>query len=138
MTERPFVIICESRTTEGTARVEDGRVFVSPEALERATGWQVKPQGLCFGEACYPLPKSGSPVTDRGVDLEAFAKLTGQPFAMDAGEGIAALTAPAQRRTETLRSLEAPDFTLPDLDGNPHSLSDHRGKKVLLAAYASW
>lgn len=138
MTERPFVIIQEGKPTETTARVQDGRVFVSPEALERATGWQVKPHGLCHGEACYPLPKTGSPVTERGVDLEAFAKLTGQPFAMDAGEGIAALTAPAERRTEMLRSLDAPDFTLPDLDGNPHSLSDYRGKKVLLAAFASW
>jgi len=26
----------------------------------------------------------------------------------------------------------APDFTLPDLNGNPVSLSDFRGKKVLL------
>ena len=33
---------------------------------------------------------------------------------------------------------QAPAFTLPDLDGKPHSLSDYRGKKVLLVAYASW
>ena len=26
----------------------------------------------------------------------------------------------------------------PDLEGKLHSLSDHRGKKVLLVAYASW
>ena len=26
----------------------------------------------------------------------------------------------------------APDFTLPDQDGNPVSLGDYRGKKVLL------
>ena len=32
----------------------------------------------------------------------------------------------------------APDFTLPDLAGHMHSLSDYRGKKVLLIAYASW
>jgi len=37
-----------------------------------------------------------------------------------------------------LRSLEAPDFTLPDLDGKLHSLSDYRGKKVLLMSWASW
>jgi peroxiredoxin len=35
-------------------------------------------------------------------------------------------------------SLEAPDFTLPDVSGTPHSLSDYRGKKVLLATWASW
>jgi len=44
----------------------------------------------------------------------------------------------AQARGEALRSLEAPDFTLPDLAGRPHSLSAHRGKKVLLVTWASW
>jgi hypothetical protein len=32
----------------------------------------------------------------------------------------------------------APDFQLPDLDGATHSLSDHRGKKVLLYCWSSW
>lgn len=32
-----------------------------------------------------------------------------------------------------------PDFTLPDIaDGKPVSLSDFRGKKVLLVQFASW
>ena len=44
----------------------------------------------------------------------------------------------AEERAQALASLEAPDFTLPDLDGRPHSLSEHRGKKVFLVAYASW
>ncbi len=35
-------------------------------------------------------------------------------------------------------TLEAPDFELPDLSGKMHRLSQHRGKKVLLIAYASW
>jgi AhpC/TSA family protein len=37
-----------------------------------------------------------------------------------------------------LRSLEAPDFALPDFDGKLHSLSEYRGKKVLLMSWASW
>jgi peroxiredoxin len=44
----------------------------------------------------------------------------------------------AADRLAALRSLEAPDFTLPDVDGNPVSLSNFRGKKVLLASWASW
>lgn len=32
-----------------------------------------------------------------------------------------------------------PDFTLPNIaDGKPVSLSDYRGKKVLLIQFASW
>ena len=45
---------------------------------------------------------------------------------------------PAEERGRRLASLEAPDFTLPDLDGRLHSLSDHRGAKVFLVAYGSW
>jgi peroxiredoxin len=37
-----------------------------------------------------------------------------------------------------LASLQAPDFTLPDMAGKPHSLSDFRGKKVLVVTWASW
>ena len=33
---------------------------------------------------------------------------------------------------------EAPDFTLPSLDGSPIRLSDFRGKKLVLFMWASW
>jgi hypothetical protein len=44
----------------------------------------------------------------------------------------------AQQRAAALASLEAPDFTLPDVNGRMHRLSDYRGKKVLLVTWASW
>ena len=56
----------------------------------------------------------------------------------DEKHAVASLGASHHDRGEALNSLEAPDFTLPDLDGNLHSLSDQRGKKILLVAYASW
>jgi cytochrome c biogenesis protein CcmG, thiol:disulfide interchange protein DsbE len=34
--------------------------------------------------------------------------------------------------------LEAPDFTLPDLDGNEVALSDYRGDVVLINFWATW
>ena len=61
-----------------------------------------------------------------------------RPVAIDREEGVAYLGVPASARGAALASLEAPDFSLPDLAGRRHSLSDHRGKKVLLVAYASW
>jgi len=39
---------------------------------------------------------------------------------------------------QMLSSLQAPDFTLPDLQGKQHSLSDFHGKKILLVTWASW
>ena len=40
--------------------------------------------------------------------------------------------------TEAARGSEAPDFTVYDLEGNAHKLSDFRGKPVLLNFWASW
>ena len=100
--------------------------------------FEIKPEGLCRGPLCYPIPEGSDLVTDAGVDLEAFAALSGRPLALDADAGAAFLGTAAEDRAAALASLKAPDFTLPDLDGNLHSLSDHRGKKVLLVAFASW
>ena len=66
------------------------------------------------------------------------AEAVGRPVAIDLDERAAYLGVSAAERAKALASLEAPDFTLPDLDGRMHSLSQHRGKKVLLVAYASW
>ena len=33
---------------------------------------------------------------------------------------------------------EVPDFTVTDIDGNKHSLSDYRGKNVLVVFWATW
>jgi cytochrome c-type biogenesis protein len=41
-------------------------------------------------------------------------------------------------RDSYISSLDAPDFTLPDANGKMHSLSDFKGKKVLLVTWASW
>ena len=73
-----------------------------------------------------------------GVERARHAEAAGRPVAMDLDERVAYLGVPAEERGRRLASLEAPDFSLPDLGGRLHSLSEYRGKKVLLVAYASW
>ena len=47
--------------------------------------------------------------------------------------------APGETTPETQESANlAPDFTVYDLDGNAHKLSDFQGKPVLLNFWASW
>ena len=115
------------------AGVRDGEHLWLPIAeLPALTGWEAKPEGICRGEVCVPA----SPALVRGgrVDLAAFARLRGQPVARDDEHGVFAVgEAPAARR-EALATLEAPDFTLPDLEGRAHSLSDYRGHKVFLVS----
>ena len=138
MSERDFTLIDGERVTRVAASVEGSHVRVAPQDLERAFGWTLKPQGLCKDDLCITLRERRGLVAEGGIDLTAFAQTTGLPLALDVAEGVAVLGESAAARGSRLASLEAPDFTLPDLAGQLHSLSSHRGKKVLLIAYASW
>ena len=123
------------------AIVEGDNLWLAPAELRVATGWERKPQGLCRDEGCVPIPpgREGEFVrNDRSVNLAALAHYLGEPCARDDKHSVWYFGASPQHRSDALRSLEAPDFTLPDLDGNPHSLSDYRGRKVLLLSWASW
>ena len=73
-----------------------------------------------------------------GVELAKLAEAAGRPVAVDRDERVAYLGVSAHERAQTLASLEAPDFALPDAAGRMHRLSEHRGKKVLLVTWASW
>jgi hypothetical protein len=73
-----------------------------------------------------------------GTALAKKVAASGRPVAVDLDEHAAYLGISAAERAKTLASLDAPDFSLPDLDDRKHSLSEQRGKKVLLVAYASW
>jgi hypothetical protein len=77
-------------------------------------------------------------VSRDGIDLVELAAILDRPIALDLGEHAASLGVSARTRSQAVASLQAPDFALPDLQGGLHALSDHRGKKVLLVAYASW
>jgi len=138
MSEREFTLIDGERVTRVAAGVDGRHVRIAPADLERAFGWTLKPQGLCKGDLCITLRERRGLVAEGGIDLAVFAQTTGLPLALDVAEGVAVLGESAAARGSRLASLEAPDFTLPDLAGQLHTLSSHRGKKVLLIAYASW
>ena len=122
-------------TAEHTVAARDG-LWLGAADTERVTGWALKPEGMCRDAACVPLPASA--VRGQEVDVAAFWKKLGGPvIASDAGD-VWALGAPADERNAALDGLQAPDFTLPDVDGTPRTLSQLRGKKVFLATWASW
>ena len=96
--ETPFTLLDEERPVTVPATIDRDRVRLAPAALRMATGWELKPDGLCRAERCIPVRQRAALVHDAGIDLAACA----------------------------------------DVLGRPHRLSAHRGRKVLLVAYASW
>jgi len=133
-----FTLLDETRAAPVDATVAADGVRLSPVAVRDALGWELKPQGLCKDDTCIPVPPSAALVRDGAIDLAALADLLGRPLALDAAEGAACLGVAATDRARTLASLDAPDFTLPDLDGRMHTQSAYRGKKIFLIAFASW
>jgi hypothetical protein len=136
MAARDFTLIEAGHATPVEARLEGDRILVPAADVERALGWKLAPQGLCKGDACVPV--RAELAAGGGLDLEVLAETLELPLALDREERAAALGAGAAQRRRALASLEAPDFELPDLSGRLHRLSDQRGRKVLLIAYASW
>ena len=132
-----FTVIDDGTVYSVDASVVDGSVIVSSSAL-MTLGWELHPEGLCREGLCIPVPADARLEVDGGIELSALARVLDRPLALDLDENVAYLGVSASERQRSLRSLVAPDFTLPDLSGKPHRLSDHRGKKVLLVAYASW
>jgi hypothetical protein len=133
-----LTIIDAGRAVDVQARVEGDRVLLSPEALRDALGWELHDGTLCNDAMCVPLPAGSSLASGGSLDLAEIARVLDRPLALDVAEGAAYLGASARERADALSSLVAPDFTLPDLAGRPHSLAEQRGNKVLLVVWASW
>jgi hypothetical protein len=110
------------------------RLDVSPDELERATGWELKPEGLCKHDRCVPFPTES--VADGVVDVRAVAERLGMPLVHDEEHGLWALG--PECGDHVLESAELPPIVLADVDGRPFDLASLRGEKVLIAAWASW
>jgi len=133
-----LTIIDGGRAVDVEARVAGDRVLLTPEALREGLGWELHEGTLCNDSMCVPLPAGSSLASGGPLDLAEVAAALDRPLAVDIVERAVYLGASARERADTLRSLLAPDFTLPDLAGRSYTLADQRGKKVLLVAWASW
>ena len=139
------VIVFDGKATEVAASAPESKdLWVTPADFTRATRLEIKPEGVCAGPLCFPLPerrKGGFLAERSGVtwfNLSAFARLLHQPVATDAKHNVWYFGPRPETQKAYRDTLMAPDFTLPDLNGRPHALSDFRGKKVLLITWASW
>lgn len=121
----------------------DGRVhqlagadgIVPSEALAGATGWTVKPEGLCRGDVCVPLLGRSVPAAG-AVELTVWAEALGLLVVLD-GDVAAVIPSATARATALLEGL-APPLDLLDVNGEPVSLDDFAGRKRVLTTWASW
>lgn len=144
------VVVYDGTTTEvalppaTVPAAKAGDLWVSLEDLTRATKFVLKPQGVCRDQLCFPIPKTRRAAflnkqgTVTWFNLSEFARLLRQPTAYDAEASVWYFGPRPEEQNGFIESLVAPNFTLPDMNGKRHSLSDFRGKKVLLLTWASW
>lgn len=124
---------------EGGVHVLDGTpLAVDAAQLATATGWVIKPDGLCRGEVCVPLRAMPVDAGNGLVDLQKWATVLGYALAVDHDPLVVALAPSAHSDSPLAVGSKAPDVSLPDVDGNTHSLSDFAGRKRVLVTWASW
>lgn len=135
------VVLHEQSETEcASARPDGEQLWIDAGEFQTATGWSLKPEGFCRGDTCVPVPPGRALefICGGTVNAAAFWSRMGNPVMRDVAGEVWVLGTSATDRNTSLRSLQAPDFSLPDLGGRTRTLSEHRGKKVLLATWASW
>lgn len=125
--------LIDEHEIEVDANVDGDRILVSPSDLSGATGWELKPEGLCRGSVCVPVRDSVA-VDDR-VDLAAVASALHRSFVSSLEGGVAAFA--GDPMSAGMRA-SIDELELPDLDGNVVRMSDYAGRKRLLIAWASW
>jgi len=104
------------------------RLDVGAEEFQRATGWEIKPEGACRAEVCVALP-------DEGFDVLAAAERLGMAVVSEAGLWA---VGPETLGGRALTTADASDLHLPDLDGNEFRITSLRGQKVLVVSWAPY
>ena len=105
---------------------------MDPAEFAARTGWHTKPEGLCKGDRCVPMPSG----TSDELDAEMVAQRLGMPLLHDEITGVWVLGPEGGGRA--LTTAVAPDMRLPDVHGEMFSLSSLRGRKVLIVSWASY
>jgi len=141
----PVTVLYDDQVIEIERTLADPNdLWVVPEDLSRVNRFELKPEGACLDELCVPV------LQDR--DSEMFVTRAGQPwfnvtelarkleqaYVADHDRHVWSFGEIPVTRTSFLRSAMAPDFELPNREGELVRLSDFRGKKVLIITWASW
>ncbi len=134
------VLYQDRETHADGARPDRDALWIPLSELKAVSGWELKREGVCKDEVCVPVPdaRRQALIHDEEFNLTEFARLIEQPVAHDESRGVWYFGPAAWEWKSRLTSRVAPDFSLPDLSGHLHSLSELQGKKVFLLFWAAW
>lgn len=117
-------------------------LWVTPDDLTRISGFALKGNRVCLDALCVPARGESDLRITRSkqtwISMTALARELKQAVAVDAERGVWSFGDIPAARAGFLESAMAPDFSLPNRQGQQVRLSDFRGKKVLLVTWASW
>ena len=125
-------------------QIEAPDLWIMPDDLKRVNDFELKPYGACLDEICIPVSHSGDDALVRiseektWFNLTGFARKLDQAFVADTASRVWSFGEITAVRGSYFNDGIAPEFALPDRTGKQISLSDFRGKKVLLLTWASW
>lgn len=141
----PVTVLFDDRVTEVERTLPDADdLWVLPADLPRVNGFELKPEGACLDELCVPVrqDRDSELFVRRGgegwFNVTGLARMLQQAYAVDHDHSVWSLGQIPVTRTRFLNAAMAPDFELPNREGELVRLSDFRGKKVLVVTWASW
>jgi len=132
------VILIDVDGREHDVAERDG--YVTAADLAAATGWELKPSGLCRGDVCVPLlgREITAPSDASRIDLDGWAAALGLLTASDEDADVVAVAPAATTHARAVADGRAPSLPLHDVDGNPVAFEDLSGHKRVLVTWASW
>lgn len=145
---RPLVFFLDNDAMEVTLNESDKKLVVTGSPANdifMANAPMVRSKGYSLDSLLAVHP--ASPVTAYFVvkdfayklDLEGMKSVrTKLDASLDGTSYVEQIESMIARMEKVQVGSEAPDFTLPDVDGNPVSLSSFRGKYVLVDFWAAW
>jgi len=141
----PATALYEGKRVAVDHRLADPtELWVTPESMERITGFVLKPEGACYGDICIPIRQEEDSdlfvrrADERWINLTKLAERMNQAVVHDSERNVWSFGPIPDVQRTYLQSAKAPEFELEDRDGNMVRLSDFRGKKLLLMTWASW
>lgn len=131
MAQLPLVVLFDDRESEIAATVDAGRVLLDADGVLATTGWELKPHGLCRGEACMPAQLTAP------VVLVELAEALHRPVAVEVLDDRVVAAFGAAPGSTVRPGDRAPEVSLPDVTGAATAVTG-TGRKTAVVAWSTW